>query len=122
MRGGYQFSAHLPSGPAGGRAGPWGVGEEAKRRGRRPLRFRRRQGTQQEDLRKTGGPREPPLSTGLATPANPFRLNELHEEIDTWLRRSRPCTSSFPSWGNSVTTCCSATYGSIPTSASVTGA
>src|SRR5213593_3650567 len=88
----------------------------------RPLRVSRRQGTQQGHLLETGGAPGPPLSAGLATPANPFRLTELHEEIDTWLRRNRPCTSSFPSLENSATKCCSATYGSILTSASVTGA
>ena len=49
-----------------------------------------------------------------------FRLPPMHEEIDICLRQNQRCTNSFPSWGNSATTCCSATYGSIPTSASVT--
>src|SRR5215470_1922194 len=48
---------------------------------------------------------------GLATKS----VDPTHEEIDTWLRRNRRCTSSFPSWGSSATTSCSVTYGSIPT-------
>ena len=39
------------------------------------------------------------------------------------MAQKKPTVYEFiPKLGNSVTRCCSATYGSIPTSASVTGA
>src|SRR5213083_2389134 len=77
---------HVDSFVTGNRAVTvWRRRREAELPRLRPLRVSRRQGTQQGHLLETGGAPGPPLSTGLATPANPFRLNELHEEIDTWL-------------------------------------